>query len=51
MDLFVVPTVGFDLLYASIIVRSTAELVWINSQQIRTAGDGLHATITEAFPG
>ena len=31
MDLFVVPTIGFDLLYAFIIVRlDRRELVWIN---------------------
>src|SRR6267142_6516456 len=31
MDLFVVPTLGFDLLYAYIIVRlDRRELVWIN---------------------
>ena len=31
MDLFVVPTIGFDLLYASIIVRlDRRDLVWIN---------------------
>jgi hypothetical protein len=31
MDLFVVPTLGFDLLYASVIVRLDRRgLVWIN---------------------
>jgi hypothetical protein len=31
MDLFVVPTIGFDLLYAFIIVRlDRRDLVWIN---------------------
>ena len=31
MDLFVVPTIGFDLLYAFVIVRlGRRELVWIN---------------------
>ena len=31
MDLFVVPTIGFDLLYAFVIVRlSRRELIWIN---------------------
>ena len=31
MDLFVVPTIGFDLLYAFVIVRlDRRELVWIN---------------------
>jgi hypothetical protein len=32
MDLFVVPTIGFDLLYAFVIVRlDRRDLVWINS--------------------
>ena len=31
MDFFVVPTIGFDLLYAFVIVRiDRRELVWIN---------------------
>jgi hypothetical protein len=31
MDLFVVPTIGFDLLYAFVIVRlDRRDLVWIN---------------------
>jgi hypothetical protein len=31
MDFFVVPTIGFDLLYALVIVRiDRRELVWIN---------------------
>jgi hypothetical protein len=31
MDLFVVPTIGFDLLYALVIVRlDRRDLVWIN---------------------
>jgi hypothetical protein len=31
MDLFVVPTIGFDLLYAFVIVRlGRRELIWIN---------------------
>jgi hypothetical protein len=31
MDLFVVPTLGFDLLYAFVIVRlDRRDLVWIN---------------------
>jgi hypothetical protein len=31
MDLFVVPTIGFDLLYAFIIIRlDRRDLVWIN---------------------
>jgi hypothetical protein len=31
MDLFVVPTIGFDLLYVFVIVRlARRDLVWIN---------------------
>jgi len=31
MDLFVAPTIGFDLLYAFVIVRlDRRDLVWIN---------------------
>ena len=31
MDLFVVPSIGFDLLYALVIVRlARRDLVWIN---------------------
>jgi hypothetical protein len=31
MDLFVVPTIGFDLLYVLVIVRlARRDLVWIN---------------------
>jgi hypothetical protein len=38
MDLFVVPTVGFDLLYALLIVRlDRRQLVWINVTQHPTA--------------
>ena len=36
MDLFIVPTIGFDLLYAFVIVRlDRRDLVWSTSQQIR----------------
>jgi len=42
MDLFVVPTIGLDLLYAFVIVRlDRRDLVWINVQQIRPP-NGLH---------
>ena len=42
MDLFVVPTLGFDLLYAFVIVRPTAETSsGSTSQQIRRQ-NGLH---------
>jgi hypothetical protein len=46
MDLFVVPTVGFDLLYAFVIVRlGRRDLVWINVTAERVARQ-----LTEAFP-
>ena len=51
MDLFVVPTVGFDLLYALIIVRlDRRELVWINVTAYPTT-DWVACQLTEAFPG
>ena len=50
MDLFVVPTVGFDLLYAFVIVRpGRRDLVWINVTANPTA-EWLARQITEAFP-
>src|SRR6201997_3345907 len=50
MDLLVVPTIGFDLLYAFIIVRlDRRELVWINVTANPTAG-WVARQITEAFP-
>jgi transposase InsO family protein len=50
MDLFVAPTLGFDLLYALIIVRLTRrDLVWINVTPHPTA-DWIARQITEAFP-
>jgi transposase InsO family protein len=50
MDLFVVPTIGFDLLYAFIIVRlDRRELVWINVTTNPTA-EWIARQITEAFP-
>jgi transposase InsO family protein len=50
MDLFVVPTIGFDRLYAFIIVRlSRRELIWINVTAYPTA-DWVARQITEAFP-
>ena len=43
MDLFVVPTTGFDLLYAFVVVRlDRRDLVWINVKGIRRQ-NGLHA--------
>jgi transposase InsO family protein len=50
MDLFVVPTIGFDLLYAYIIVRlDRRELVWISVTSHPTA-EWVARQITEAFP-
>src|SRR5262245_39570696 len=50
MDLFVVPTVGFDLLYAFIIIRlDRRDLVWINVTTNPTA-EWIARQITEAFP-
>jgi transposase InsO family protein len=50
MDLFAVPTVGFDLLYALIIVRlARRELVWVNVTAHPTA-ESVARQITEAFP-
>ena len=51
MDLFVVPTIGFDLLYAFVIVRlDRRDLVWINVTANSTA-EWVARQITEAFPG
>jgi len=50
MDLFVAPTIGFDLLYAFIIVRlDRRDLVWINVTSHPTA-EWIARQITEAFP-
>ena len=49
MDLFVVPTVGFDLLYAFVIVRLDRIVVWINVTANPTA-EWVARQITEAFP-
>jgi len=50
LDLFVVPTIGFDLLYALVIVRlARRDLVWINVTSNPTA-DWIARQITEAFP-
>jgi transposase InsO family protein len=50
MDLFVVPTIGFDLLYAFVIVRlDRRELVWINVTRHPTT-EWIARQITEAFP-
>jgi transposase InsO family protein len=50
MDLFVVPTIGFDLFYAFVIVRlGRRELVWINVTANPTA-EWIARQLTEAFP-
>src|SRR5258708_36054045 len=50
MDLFVLPTLGFDLLYAFVIVRlDRRDLVWINVTANPT-GEWIARQITEAFP-
>jgi transposase InsO family protein len=50
MDLFVVPTIGFDLLYIVIIMRlDRRDLVWINVRAHPTA-EWVARQITEAFP-
>ena len=50
MDLFVIPTVGFDLLYAFVIVRlDRRQLVWINVTTNPTA-EWIARQLTEAFP-
>jgi hypothetical protein len=43
MDLFVVPTVGFDLLYAFVIVGSTAETSPGSTSRQIPRPNGLHA--------
>ena len=50
MDLFVVPTVGFDLLYAFVIIRlDRRDLVWINVTTNPTA-EWIARQLTEAAP-
>ena len=50
MDLFIVPTIGFDLLYGLVIVRlARRDLVWINVTPHPTA-EWLARQVTEAFP-
>ena len=50
MDLFVVPTIGFKLLYAFVIVRlNRRDLVWINVTTNPNA-EWVARQITEAFP-
>src|SRR5262245_12970966 len=50
IDLFVVPTVGFKLLYGPVIIRlQRRQLVWTNVTTNPTA-DWIARQITEAFP-
>ena len=50
MDLFVVPTIGFDLLYAFVIVQlNRRDMVWINVTTHPTA-EWIARQITAAFP-
>jgi transposase InsO family protein len=50
VDLFVVPTIGFDLLYGFVIVRlDRRDLVWINVTSHPTA-EWIARQLTEAFP-
>jgi transposase InsO family protein len=50
MDLFVVPTIGLDLLYGLVIVRlARRDLVWINVTPHPTA-EWIARQITDAFP-
>ena len=50
MDLFVVPTIGFELLYGFVIVRiDRRDLVWINVTANPTA-EWVARQLTEAFP-
>ena len=50
MDLLVVPTIGFDLLYAFVVVRlDRRDLVWINVTSHTTA-EWIARQLTEAFP-
>ena len=50
MDLFVAPTIGFDLLYVLVIVRlERRKLVWIHVTPHPTA-EWIARQVTEAFP-
>jgi transposase InsO family protein len=51
MDLFVVPTIGFKLLYGFVIVRlHRRDLVWINDVTTNPTAEWVARQITEAFP-
>jgi hypothetical protein len=50
MDLFVVPTIGFNLLYVLVIIRlARRNLVWVNLTPQPTA-EWIARQVTEAFP-
>jgi hypothetical protein len=50
MDLFVAPTIGFDLLYGLVIIRlARRDLVWLSVTSNPTA-EWIALQITEAFP-
>ena len=50
MDLFVVPTIGFNLLYVFVVVRlDRRDLVWVNVTTSPTA-EWIARQLTEAFP-
>ena len=50
MDLFIAPTIGFDMLYVFVIVRlERRKLVWINVTPHPTA-EWIARQVTEAFP-
>jgi transposase InsO family protein len=50
MDLFVAPTIGFDLLYVLVIIRvARRNLVWVNVTPHPTA-EWIARQVTEAFP-
>jgi hypothetical protein len=50
MDLFIAPTIGFDLLYVLVIIRlERRKLVWINVTRHSTA-EWIARQVTEAFP-
>jgi hypothetical protein len=51
MDLFVVPTIGFELLYGFVIVRIIAEISSGSTSQPTRQRSGLHARSPRRFPG
>jgi hypothetical protein len=52
MDLFVVPTISFDLLHVLVIVRlARRELVWINVTTHPTAVSAFHSDDRAGFSG